>query len=150
MVDNVTRFLSKERIKERIKKKRRCRAFVLACVYRYGGWILEYASGMLKNDFIITKAAVRQDGNALQHASEELQGNYDIVMEAVKHNGAALQYASEELQNDPRVLVEAINQKRLALQSAQSQVWQKGLVDASDHYRENLDTIQTKKRVKFH
>jgi len=97
--------------------------FNLVCdAVRQNGWALQFASEALRADRAVVLAAVRQDGWALQFASKELRADSDVVLAAVSKKGGALTYASLELKAVRDVVLAAVRQDGWALMSASKEL----------------------------
>jgi len=93
------------------------RETVLAAV-EAEGYMLEYASPLMKADYEIVLKAVEQCGTALQYASQSMQADRDIVLTAVSNSGYALEYACQSLQADREIVLKAVSDTGLALEYA--------------------------------
>lgn len=82
------------------------------------GIALEYASDALRDERQVVTAAVAQNGYALEDASAAMRGDYRVVMAAVGQNGSALAYATADLQADREIVITAVSQNGLALEDA--------------------------------
>lgn len=68
----------------------------------------------LRDNFNVVKAAVEKEGFMLEYASERLQNNYEIVKTAVscEGQGGCLRYASDELRANKEIALIAIKNSR--------------------------------------
>ena len=74
---------------------------------RKGGWYLQYASDLLKDDEEVAMIAVSVDGEALNFVSDRLKGVEKVVLASLG-NGWIFPLAADELRNSRDFVIKAI------------------------------------------
>jgi tetratricopeptide (TPR) repeat protein len=82
------------------------------------GWVLEFASAELQDDYEMVSLAVSQCGGALKFASTRLRGQKNVVITAVKQDGLALEFALDDLCSNAEVVSAAVAQNASAMRFA--------------------------------
>jgi hypothetical protein len=72
------------------------------------GHILKHIPDHFKDDDLIVKAAIKNQGYAIKYASERFKKNRDLVLLALKNNGHALEALSDEFKDDEELVIIAI------------------------------------------
>ena len=81
---------------ERIRNDRVILKEIISTRPNLGG-ILEYATPLVKNDFLLAQEMVKLNGTTLRYFTEPIQDHFDVVVSAIRQNAAAYVFASERI-----------------------------------------------------
>lgn len=89
---------------------------------RQHGYLLQYLSDELKDDYDVVLSALKENPSTFKYASERLRDNKELALISMKDFGYSLEFASCRLKSDKEVVLTAVTRDGFALEYASDEL----------------------------